>query len=86
MLKVLKRKSMDFSIDDDKLLEKYRTILTKTEGLKSINLNSLSVIRNDKYRKNIFRWYKYRKKCKNIWCKVYTNFCGVNVPEESAEC
>ena len=55
MLKVLKRKSMYFSIDDDKLLEKYRTILTKTEGLKSINLNSLSVIRNDKYRKNIFR-------------------------------
>ena len=33
---------MSFFIDDDKLLEKYKTLWTKIEGLRNIKLNSLS--------------------------------------------
>ena len=32
---------MSFSIDDDKLLEKYKTIWTKIDNLRNIELNTL---------------------------------------------
>ena len=34
---------MSFRIDDEKLLEKYKAILTKIEDLKKIELNALPV-------------------------------------------
>ena len=34
---------MSFCIDDDKLLEKYKTIWIKIENLKNIELNALAV-------------------------------------------
>ena len=36
-------KLISFNIDDDKLLEKYKTICTKIEHLKNIELNALPV-------------------------------------------
>ena len=47
---------MYFLIDDDKLLEKYRTILTKIEDLKNIELNAFPVY-NDRYIKTKIRRY-----------------------------
>ena len=38
-----KSKLMSFCIDDEKLLEKYKAILTKIEDLKKIELNALPV-------------------------------------------
>ena len=36
-------KLMSFHIDDEKLLEKYKTIWTKIQDLKNIELNALTV-------------------------------------------
>ena len=44
-------KLLSFPIDDEKLLEKYKTILTKIEDLKNIELNALSVF-HDRYINN----------------------------------
>ena len=41
-------KLISFRIDDEKLLEKYKTIWAKTEDLKSIELNALPVY-DDRY-------------------------------------
>ena len=41
-------KLMSFRIDDNKLLEKYKDILTKIEDLRNIGLNALRVY-NNKY-------------------------------------
>ena len=68
-------KLMSFHIDDEKLLEKYRTILTKIEDLKNIELNALPVY-GDRYIKTKIRTYGN---------KVYTNFCSLNVPEDDIE-
>ena len=65
-------KVMSFHIKDEKLLEKYKTISAKTEYLKNIELNALPVY-DDKYRKTKIRKYND---------KVYTNFYGLNVPED----
>ena len=52
-------KLMNLCIDDQKLLEKYKTIWTMIENLKSIELNALSIY-DDRYikkqKKNI-QWY-----------------------------
>ena len=50
MLKFLKRKIINscLCIKDEKLLEKYETIWTKTEDLKNIEWNALPVY-NDRY-------------------------------------
>ena len=69
-------KSMSFSINNEKLLKKYKGIWTKIEDLKNIKLNALPVY-DDRYIKSKIR------KCGD---KVYTNFCGLNVPEEDIEC
>ena len=57
-------KLMFFRIDDGTLLEKYKTIWTKTEDLKNIKLNALPVC-DDRYIKT--KMITYRD-------KVYTNF------------
>ena len=45
---------MSFHIDDEKLLEKYKTIWTKIEDLNNTELNPLLVY-SDRYRKNNIR-------------------------------
>ena len=62
---------MPLRINDNKLLEKYKTILTKTKDLKNIKLDTLPVF-DDSYLKTNIRI---------SGDKVYTNFCGLNVPE-----
>ena len=69
-------KLMPLHIDDDKLLEKYKTIWTNIEDLKNIELNALPVYDN-RYVKTKIRTYGD---------KVYTNFRGLNVPEDGVEC
>ena len=59
---------MSFPIDDGKLLEKYKTIWTKIDDLKNIDLNALPVY-DDRY---------IKIKIRIFGDKVYTNFCGLN--------
>ena len=47
---------MSFRIDDEKLLEKYKAIWSKIEGLKNIKLNALPVY-DDKYIKTKISLY-----------------------------
>ena len=65
---------MSLHIDDEKLWEQYKTIWTKIEDLKNIKLNGLPVYddRHAKQRTSIN--------------KVYTNFHGLNVPEDDIKC
>ena len=49
-------KLMYFCTDDEKLLEKYKTIWTKIEDLKNIELNALPVY-DDRYIKTKTRTY-----------------------------
>ena len=42
-VKIKNNKSMSFRIDDEKLLKKCKTICTKIEDLKDIELNALPV-------------------------------------------
>ena len=68
-------KLMSFRIDDEKLLEKYKAIWTKIQNLKNIELNALPVYD-----------YRYIKtKIRTHGNKVYTNFRGLNVPEDDIE-
>ena len=69
-------KTKFFRIDDEKLLEKYKTIWTKIEDIISIELNILPVY-NEIYIKTKIRTYGYN---------VYTNFRSLNVPEDDIEC
>ena len=69
-------KLMSFCIGNDKLLEKYKTIWTKIEDLKDIELNALPVY-DDRY---------IKIKIKTYGDKVCTNFCGLNVSEDDIEC
>ena len=69
-------KLMSFRIDDERLLEKYKSLWTKIEGLKNIELNALQVY-DDRYIKTKIRTYRD---------KVYTNFRGLNVPEDDIKC
>ena len=63
-------------IHDDKLIEKYKTIWTKIEDLKDIELNALPVY-DDGY---------IKAKIKTYGDKNYASFRGLNVPEGGAEC
>ena len=67
---------MSFRVDDEKLSQKYKTISTKIEDLKNIELNTLPVY-DDRYIKSKIRTYGD---------KVYNNFHGLNVPEDEVEC
>ena len=49
-------KSMSLRIDDEKLLQRYKAISTKTEDLKIIKLNALPVYAN-KYTKAIIKTF-----------------------------
>ena len=49
-------KLMSFCIDDEKLLEKYKSTWTKIEDLKDIKLNALPVY-DDRYMKTKIRTY-----------------------------
>ena len=69
-------KLMSSCIDDEKLLQQYKAISTKVEDLKNIELNVLPVY-DDRYLKT------KRRTCGD---KVYTNFRGLNVPEDDIEC
>ena len=66
---------MSFCIDDEKLLEIYKAIWVKIEDIKNIELNTLSVY-DDRYIKTKIRTYGD---------KGYTNFRGLNVPENDIE-
>ena len=67
---------MAFCIDDEKLLQKCKAIWAKIENLKKKKLNALPVY-DDRYIKTKIWRYGH---------KVYTNFCGLNVPEDDMEC
>ena len=69
-------KLISFRIDDEKLLEKYKTIWIKIEDLKNIKLNDLPVY-DDRYIKTKIRAFG------DI---VYTNFRGLIVLEDEIEC
>ena len=69
-------KLMSFRIEDEKLLEEYKAIWTKIEEINNIELNALPVHGN-RYIKIKIRTYGE---------KVYTNFLGLNVPEDDIEC
>ena len=68
-------KLMTFHIDDEKLLEKYKATCTKIEDLKNIELDALPVY-DDRYMKTNLKTYGDN---------VYTNFRGLNVPEDDTE-
>ena len=69
-------KLMPFRIDNGKLLEKYKAIWTRIEDFKKIKLNALPVY-DDRYIKT---------KIRTFGDKVYTNFRGLNVPEDDIQC
>ena len=69
-------KLMFFRIDDEKLLEKYKATWIKIEDLKDIELNALPVY-DDRY---------INSKLSTYDDNVYTNFHGLNVPEDDIEC
>ena len=67
---------MSLQRDDNKLLKKYKTISTKIEDLKNIELDTLPVC-DDRYLKTKIRTYGD---------EVYTNFRGFNATEKGIEC
>ena len=71
-------KLMSFRIDNEKLLEKYEAIWTKIEDLKNIKINALPLY-DDRYIKIKIRTFGTKS-------KVYTNFRGLNVPQDDIEC
>ena len=71
-----KNKLMSFRIDDQKLLKNIKLFELRLKVLKNIELNALPVF-DDRYIKTKIRTYGD---------KVYTNFRGINVPEDDIEC
>ena len=69
-------KLMCFRKNNEKLFEKYKAIWPKAEDLKIFQLNALPFYDN-RFVKNKLRSYGD---------KVYTNFCGLNVPDDDIEC
>ena len=67
---------MSLRIDDNNLLEKYKTICTKTEGFEIVESHAFPVY-DDSSIKN---------KIRTNGDKVYTNFRGLNVPEDDVKC
>ena len=63
-------------IDDEKLLQKYIAIWSKIKNLKNVELNTLPVY-DDRYIETKIRTYDD---------KVYTNFSGLNLPQDEIEC
>ena len=69
-------KLMSLDIDEEKLLEKYKTIWSKIEDLKNFELNALTVY-DHRYIKTKIGTYGD---------KVCSNFRGLNVLQEDIEC
>ena len=69
-------KLMSFYIDNEKTLEKCKSIWTKIEDMKNIELNALLVYEN-RYIKTKIRTYGD---------KVYINFHDLYAPEDDKEC
>ena len=69
-------KLMSFCTDDEKLLEKSKLFGLRLNIYKNIKLNALPVY-DDRHIKTKIRTYGD---------KVYTNFFGLNVPEDDIEC
>ena len=67
-------KLISFGIDDEKLLEKYKSIWSKIKDL-NMKLNALPV-NDNRYIATKIRTYG---------AKLYTNFCVVKVPEDDIE-
>ena len=65
-----------FSIDDEKLLQKWKSAWNKIDGSKNIKLNVI-LFYDDRYEKTKRRTYGD---------KVYTNSRDINVPENDIEC
>ena len=70
-----KNKLMFLHIEDDKLLEKYKTIWNEIRDLKNIELSAVLVY-DGRYIKTKIRTYGD---------KGYTNFHNLNVPENGVE-
>ena len=70
------KKKLSFRIDDEKPLEKYKTIWTEVEDLTDIELNALP-IDDGRYIKIKIRTYGDR---------ICTNVYGLNAPEDDLEC
>ena len=68
-------KLMFLRIADEKLLEKYKPIWINIKDLKNVKLNALPVY-DDRYIKTKIRIFSD---------KVYTNFRGLNAPEDNLE-
>ena len=68
-------KLMSFHIDDEKQLKNCKAIWNKIQDLKNIKLNGLPVY-DDRYIKTKIKTYCH---------KVYSNFRGINVPEDGVE-
>ena len=68
-------KLMFLRIADEKLLEKYKPIWVNIKDLKNVKLNALPVY-DDRYIKTKIRIFSD---------KVYTNFRGLNAPEDNLE-
>ena len=69
------KKLVFFCANDDKLLEKYKTIWTKIEDLQNMEFNVLPVY-DDRYIRTKIRTYD----------KVHTNFYSLNVLKDGVEC
>ena len=67
---------MSLSIDNEKLLKKYKAIWTKMEELNNMKLNTLPVYDHRCIKTTI----------KTFDEKVYTNFRGLNVSEADIKC
>ena len=65
-------KSMSFSIDNENYQKNIKTIWSKIEGLKNIELNTLPIY-DDRY---------IRTKIRTYGNNVYGKFCALNVPVE----
>ena len=63
---------MSFRIGNNKLLEKYKTILTKIEVLKNIELKCL----------HVFDGTYLKTKMSRFGDKVHTNFYNLNMPQD----
>ena len=68
-------KLMSFRIENEKILGKYKAFWSKIKNFKNIELIAIPVY-NDKHRKTKIRTYGV---------KLYTNFRGLNAPEDYIE-
>ena len=84
-IKIKILKLLYFRIDDEKLLEKYKTIWNETEDLKNIDLNALPVY-DDRYIKTNIRIYSDKvfmaKNASHQICHAYptTMKLGIVIP------